>query len=103
MLDLERPKDAISVLVRLIVQQPNHKLVKRTLAQSLQTPLGLECLYEELSTAAAVASALVRTRRPNPQPQRTPWVEVFGLTADRGARVRALRTYVRRQWARSRA
>jgi hypothetical protein len=60
-LDLERPKDAISVLVRLIVQQPNHKLVKRTLAESLQTPLGLECLYEELSTAASVASALVRT------------------------------------------
>ena len=49
------------MLVRLIVQQPNHKLVKRMLAESLQTPLGLEFLYEELSTAASVASALVRT------------------------------------------
>ena len=57
-LERERPKDAISVLVRLIVREPNNKVVKSTLAESLQSPLGLECLYEELSTAATVASAL---------------------------------------------
>ena len=37
-LERERPKDAISVLVRLIVREPNNKVVKSTLAESLQSP-----------------------------------------------------------------